>query len=126
MKMRQLLFPAVTLLFLFGLPKHAGASDQYRDDVLACEEAVSFLDSACPGFDPSQLRCVYEYNEGCGGYSFVRPALSEAEVQCILGKQPEALVNEGICARAQVATSPSGSSDTDRRSTETSRPPVCR
>jgi hypothetical protein len=121
---KNLIFLGLMLLVLFGLPKRAGASDQYRPDVLACEEAVSYLDTACPDFDPSKLRCVYEYNEGCGNYSYIKPALSEAEVQCILGKQADSLAREGICARAQAATSPTGSGGSGT-TTGTSHPPVC-
>lgn len=80
-------------------------NDQFREDVLRCEDALARLQSCCPGFDPSPIDCHYFHSsEGCGGGTTdVRPALSVDESKCIAVTSCEALVTNGICERAQLA-----------------------
>lgn len=124
---RSLIFLTLCFAVLNGLPRQAEASDTYREEVLACEEAVSYLKSACPNFDATKLRCIYYEQSGCGYREWTRPALSVSEVNCILSTSEAALVSTGICERAQRAQAESGSEDTTSGAGTTTTPklPVC-
>ena len=84
---------AVALVFACG--------DALQQDELDCEEAVSYLEGCCPGFDTRALRCV---DDGCGGN---RPDISEAQSACIRAESCQELVGTGVCQRAQQAVAAS-------------------
>jgi hypothetical protein len=130
----------VVLLFACGDgSKHD--HDNFREDVIMCEDAVSYLVSCCPGFNAHAVHCNYGYDYtpgGCYGTSAatdsVSPALSLEESRCILGRPCNAIVAAGVCARAQAATpytshSPSHCTDCgyppEEYDTSSSHPAVC-
>jgi hypothetical protein len=81
--------------------------NNFREDVVWCEEALAQLTSCCGGFDPTKVKCHYhDYSGGgCSGvYNWEHPALSIEESRCILGESCGALNANGVCARAQAAT----------------------
>jgi hypothetical protein len=85
---------AIAVLFACGAP--------LRQDELDCEEAVSVLASCCPGFQDSQLQCVYNA-AGCSGTTY--PALTMGDSSCIRSETCATLVSSGVCSRAQSARS---------------------
>lgn len=109
------------LLITAGIAVLFACGDPLQQNELDCEEAVSVLESCCPGFEGSQLQCVYDDNQGCNGTTY--PALSTDDSSCIRDKSCATLVSSGVCARAQAARSYTlgGSSDPE----ETAPPPVC-
>ena len=84
--------------------------DNFREDVAYCEEAVAYLGQCCPRFDTHALVCQYHYEftkGSCGSPDRTDsedPALSLPESRCILGTKCDALIQSGVCARAQNAT----------------------
>jgi hypothetical protein len=80
---------AVALVFACG--------DALQQDELDCEEAVSYLEGCCPGFDTRGLSCV---DNGCGGHN---PDISEPQSACIRAEGCHELVASGVCERAQQA-----------------------
>jgi hypothetical protein len=84
----------IALLFSCG--------DQLLPDEIDCEEAVSYLEHCCPGFQPGRLACVYK-QEGCSGAT--HPALSVDDSTCIRGESCSTLAATGVCDRAQHAMS---------------------
>lgn len=125
--------------------------NQFREDVIWCEEAVARLERCCPGFDAAKVECqfYFSYNEGCGTATTrrVNPALTTDESRCIRDTSCDALVAQGVCARAEqggaarssetttdLASSSSGSSgllggtsssSSGSSSSSPSRAPVC-
>ena len=115
--------------------------DNFREDVVFCEDAVAYLTSCCPGFDAHAVACQYHYDYtpgGCDTSATVdaeNPALDLEESRCILGRSCDSLRNAGVCERAQQATpyrdrhgggSTSGSYGSSGSSgTQTSHAPVC-
>jgi len=99
----------------FGMLLACGSSttddDNFREDVLDCENAVARLSDCCPGFRSRQVECLYHFHEeessGCGESSASRdeitPALSTAESDCIHSTSCAALQATGVCTRAQNA-----------------------
>jgi len=73
------------------------ACGDMRQDELDCEEAVSHLQSCCPGFDSSAIQCTY--SSGCGTTQY--PAIATPQSQCIRGEDCSTLVASGVCKRAQ-------------------------
>jgi hypothetical protein len=72
-------------------------------DQLDCEEAVSYLQGCCPGFQASET-VACESDQGCG--TSTDPALSISDSQCIVSLSCSDLVSRGICARVQNLPSP--------------------
>jgi hypothetical protein len=117
--------------------------NQFREDVIWCEEAVAHLEKCCPNFDTTRVACTfyYSYDEGCGTSTTRRtdPAFDKEESRCIRNTTCDALVAQGVCERARdggaarssiTTTSSSSSGSTSSSSsgtTETSppRPQVC-
>jgi hypothetical protein len=87
-----LIVAGIVVLFACGAP--------LRQDELDCEEAVSVLASCCPGFQSSQLQCIYD-DPGCGGTTY--PALTLSDSACIRSETCATLVSSGVCSRAQMA-----------------------
>src|SRR5690606_15793979 len=81
--------------------------NQFRTDVLWCEEALARLVTCCPGFDPRPVECnyYYSYDRGCGPDTMnkVEPAFTTDESRCIRDTPCDALVANGACGRAQNA-----------------------
>jgi len=82
----------IAVLFACGNP--------LQQNELDCEEAVSVLEGCCPGFQSSQLQCIYN-DQGCAGTTY--PAISEDDSTCIRGESCAQLVSTGVCTRAQSA-----------------------
>ena len=145
--------PAAGVLFALGvalvLACNSNGNDeeddnQFRDDVIWCEEAIARLERCCPGFDGARVECkfYYSYNEGCGSSETRRtePAFTKDESRCIHDTTCSALVDTGVCARAAQngsarssitsdSTSSSGTSGTSssgsRSEAAPPRPTVC-
>lgn len=110
---------------------------QFRTSVVWCEEALARLVDCCPGFDGSRLECQYFYafdDKGCGSSTErkILPVFSTAESRCVRDTSCDALVENGVCARAQNARAPSSDVTIDPSSQESSSskvvpptPPVC-
>jgi len=91
----------VVLLFACSTGKD---DDNFRADVIGCEEALAHLSDCCPGFDASRVRCQYYYSEGCNGTEDNRvehPTLDSSESECIRNLECSELVERQICTRAQ-------------------------
>ena len=118
--------------------------NQFREDVIWCEEAIARLEQCCPGFDGAAVQCryYYSYNEGCGSAETrrVEPAFTKNESRCIHDTACAELVAAGVCTRAaengaarssqsSIPTSTSSSSSSGSFGTSgssaPSRPTVC-
>ena len=133
--------PALVALVVGVLLACSGGADtnNFREDVMYCEEALATLTSCCPGFDPGVVACQYYYestSNACGltteRYDY--PALSQPESQCILSTKCSDLVASGVCKRAQGATEYTGDKSDPQDTccgrvygtdTSSSHPPVC-
>ncbi len=100
----------VILLFACDGDGSVHDHDDFREDVVMCEDAVAYLTSCCPSFDPHVLACNYSYdytpgscNSGATTES-VSPALSVAESGCILSRSCNTIRASGVCDRAQIAS----------------------
>lgn len=129
----------VALLFACGDgSKHD--HDNFREDVIFCEDALSYLTTCCPDFNPHVVMCQYHYDYTPGGCErgattdTGSPALSLEESRCILGRSCDAIRAGGVCERAQKATpydshtggsSGSGTYGSGTSSTNGSHAPVC-
>jgi hypothetical protein len=92
---------------------------------LDCEEAVSVLQSCCPGFDGSPLVCTYSPSQGCEGSS-TYPAISEDDSACIRRETCSQLVRTGVCTRAQQARAYTQTTNSYGDTSGTATPPsVC-
>ena len=110
-----------------GPPYVVEDTDNFRPDVVDCEDALAKLSTCCPGFDTTKVACRYYYwsdvhQDSCSGQEtgsirFTEPALEEPDSQCILHSSCSDLVSHGVCQRAQAAEPP-----TDEAS---SPPEVC-
>ena len=127
-------------------------TNNFRADVIDCEDALARLTSCCPGFDPGRVQCTYYHDKshsesGCSShtidtYAHETPALSIDESHCVITRTCDDLVAGGVCARAQAAVEyieesrreqsggmSFGASGDPSRSTTDSRnqthPPVC-
>jgi hypothetical protein len=83
------LLAAGTLALVFA------CGDALQQDELDCEEAVSYLEGCCPGFDTRAVHCVYD---GC---SDQHPDISEPQSACIRAESCQELATTGVCQRAQ-------------------------
>lgn len=82
--------------------------NQFREDVIWCEEAVAHLEECCGAiFDPSQIECrhYYEKNVGCESttYTSVDPAFTTDQSRCIHEQSCDVIVANKICERALAA-----------------------
>ena len=84
-------------------------TNNFRPDVVYCEEALSYLASCCPNFDAGAVSCQYAYYSGAtcfdkdGVPSGYAPTFRQSESQCILDESCKTLVSTGVCERAQSA-----------------------
>ena len=81
--------------------------NNFRKDVIECEDALARLAHCCPGFDTAPVLCNYSYDHssGCGSSSTnsITPAFDVHESACIRDTSCEALVGRKVCERAQAA-----------------------
>jgi len=108
--------------------------NQFREDVIQCEEAVARLEKCCPDFDGSRVLCNYYYSFDTGicqptTTQSIQPALNLSESQCVRDTSCDDLVVKNVCRRAQDAktytsrvVSDNGDASTTDRQTH---PPVC-
>ncbi len=129
----------VVALFSLVFPTLSARASSGRSDfdetVLSCEEALAKLQRCCPDFDPMRVDCVDDKvdNTGCGFHTYGRvlPAYTQAESTCIREMPCDALVNKGVCKRAQaiMRRGQTWSEDLDTGSTTTKnddkQPAVC-
>lgn len=75
--------------------------NQWREDVLSCEEAVAHLDECCPGFDVTRVQCRYYYHidRGCttDTVTHVEPDIELSESHCIRNATCDKLQSQGNC-----------------------------
>jgi hypothetical protein len=106
--MRPLRFPFFILITLSagaaGAVEREDDTDNFREDVFACEEAVAHLASCCPDFIATNARCVYDHHstDGCDSYTKIHedPAISLTEAECVLDMDCGTIRQRGICERA--------------------------
>jgi hypothetical protein len=110
--------------------------NQFREDVIQCEEALARLERCCPDFDGSRVLCNYYFQldtSTCGPTKTdsVEPALALSESRCVLDTSCEDLRAKDVCKRAEEARtytrhrvegSNGATGDIDQK---TSHPPVC-
>ena len=82
--------------------------EQFRQDVIWCEEAASHLEECCGGtFDPHQIECRHYYRKdtGCDQTTIQRtdPAFTTDESNCLRKAPCGEIVANKMCARAQAA-----------------------
>jgi hypothetical protein len=114
--------------------------NNFRGDVIECEDALERLERCCPDFDAKPVLCNYFHSKdsGCGAVSTsdVQPAFDREESACIRETSCDSLVATKVCERAQLARAyeshtqapiPTYSTPTaaPTSSTKTSHPPVC-
>ena len=101
---------------------HDEDNNNFREDVIQCEEALARLDACCPSFDASRVLCNYYYSfdDGCGTATTrsVAPAFNEAESHCILETSCDVLIDKRVCARAQEAKPYASKTTTDTDTTD--------
>jgi hypothetical protein len=127
---------AVLLVFACGDgSKHD--HDEFREDVIMCEDAAAYLVTCCPGFNAAVVECKYGYDYVPGGCESgsttdkTSPGLSLDESRCILGRTCEDLRAAHVCTRAwgaQAYTEHSGGSPSGeygQSSYGSSHPAVC-
>jgi hypothetical protein len=103
--MRPLRFPFFILLTLTARIAAADEeTDNFREDVFACEEAIAHIASCCPQFAPEQARCVYrrERTGSCGVYTDHEedPGVAPDEAECLLDLDCGTMRERGVCERA--------------------------
>ncbi len=128
----------VALLLACGDSNHKKDDNNFREDVIECEDAVAKLQRCCAGFDPTDVLCqyYYEYQSGCGDSQTdsVKPVFTTAESACIRSAPCEQLVATRVCDRAQKArayeyhastSTEVGSSTTTTDASTVTHLPVC-
>lgn len=109
----RLLVPPMLIASIFACSSSTDTNN-FREEVFYCEEALAQLESCCPGFNARAVTCYHYYHEstGCDGKTTSThedPAIGTREGQCILSRDCNALVTGRVCERAQVAKFPSKS-----------------
>jgi hypothetical protein len=107
----RVLVPPLLVASVFACASSSTESNNFREEVFYCEEALARLESCCPGFSARQVTCYHYYREstGCDGKTTSThedPAIGLRDSQCILDKDCSALVTGRVCERAQVAKYP--------------------
>jgi hypothetical protein len=107
---------AIALLLACRSDRDEEDDNQFRTDVLWCEEALARLQSCCPNFDGRPLVCDYYYSfdEGCGTATTrrVEPVFTKEESRCIRDRTCDELVNNKVCEKAQAARAPNSNTST--------------
>lgn len=84
--------------------------DQFRSDVLDCEEAVAHLEACCgPGFSVARDACHYgfDHTTGCDSWTdtTITPGLDSVQSACVRERSCDELLSSKVCDRAQGLTS---------------------
>jgi hypothetical protein len=112
----------VALLIACGNKDDEEDNNNFRPDVIECEDAIARLLTCCPSFDPTPVECQFHYKRhtGCGttDVDSVKPALTSDESACIRGLSCVELVDKGVCDRAQQARTYEEHSVTDTDKTQ--------
>ena len=129
----------ISLLLACGGSGDEHDNNNFREDVIECEDALARLEKCCPSFDATVVRCQFDYskNTGCGSTSIdsVQPAFNKDESQCIRETSCDDLVKKGVCDRAQDArtyeqhsttTDGVGTAQSTTSGTNQTHLPVCR
>lgn len=136
--MRPLRFPFIVLITLsarVAAASEESESDDFRQDVFACEEAVAHLTSCCAGLSATEVRCVYrrDVTGSCGYYTHHEedPGITPREAECLLAIDCDGIRERGICERARDVQSRTSSWTDEHGSNrgETTTPrsePLCR
>jgi hypothetical protein len=82
--------------------------NQFREDVISCEEAVAHLEECCSEFRPTNVQCRYFFRrtEGCIGpdtTTRVEPDLDLRESRCIRDLTCDGIQSRGLCTNGQVS-----------------------
>jgi hypothetical protein len=75
-----------------------------REDELACESAVAYLQQCCDGYSGANIDCTYQGETGCS--PAVYPEITVSQSACFRGESCEELQTTGLCTR--VAAVPMG------------------
>src|ERR1043165_2344933 len=124
----------MTVIACHGSSDDEEDDNQWREDVIQCEEAVARLITCCPGFDGSRVLCDYYFSHGTGcgttHTDTTNPALDLSESRCVLKTSCDDLVAKNICDKAQEATTYTTHIVTSDGSApvndKTTHPPVCK
>ena len=71
--------PAIVLLLVLGL-RLAVSCNGFREDEVACEQAVARLKDCCPAFDPAKISCTFANATDCNGDDVHQDTLPELSV----------------------------------------------
>lgn len=76
--------------------------NQFREDVISCEEAVAHLEECCPELRASTVECKYFYrrDDGCIGpetTTRVVPDIDLRESRCIRDLACDGVSSRGLC-----------------------------
>lgn len=102
----------VVVAVVLGL---AVSCNGFREEEIACEQAVIHLHDCCPAFNPTAaFSCSYSEQRGCDRTdTYEYPALTLDDSQCIQTKSCSELVSSGACSRAVAAKPRSADADVD-------------
>jgi hypothetical protein len=103
----------VSLLVTSHASNDVDDDDNFREDVLMCEEAAAHLSSCCPGITYPDLKCrhrvFHEEDHGCTTstvrHEETHPAIPLAESRCIRAMSCRELVDNDVCERARALKS---------------------
>jgi hypothetical protein len=83
--------------------------NQFREDVISCEEAVAHLEECCSDFLASNVECRYFYrrNESCVGpdtTTRIDPDIDLHQSRCIRDLTCDGIQSRGFCAYGRRST----------------------
>lgn len=93
MKKHRALVSAVTIGVLLVVLSSRARSDELREDVFMCEDAVARIAGCCPRFDPSSIQCVY--SQGCS--STTTPQFSTDTARCVVHASCDDIAKGPVC-----------------------------
>jgi hypothetical protein len=81
--------------------------NQFREDVLSCEESVAHLEECCSEFRPTDVECryYYHYDDGCmspGTTTRIDPDIDLRESRCIRDLTCDGIRSRGLCSYGRV------------------------
>jgi hypothetical protein len=79
--------------------------DDFRRDVILCEDAAQHLSNCCAGFQLDKLSCAFGFDQTTGCQTTTTtstiPNLTIDESRCILAEDCNTLAHTNVCERAQ-------------------------
>ncbi len=93
MRAHRAIVVASTIGALFVVFASRARSDELREDVFLCEDAVAHVQQCCP-FNAAQVQCTFA--EGCGSPA-TTPQLSIDTARCIIHSSCDALRAGVVC-----------------------------